>query len=191
MQKAGEYVEWLRVQIHEKVLPASSRVRVSAARFALAQEHHHAIVLLAEERLYGSAFSLLRIAFEAYVRGQWLSRCATDQQVDQFSKDKDQLKIGVLLEQVEKLPAFAERTLSAVKKAHWRSMCAYTHSGGLHIQRWQTPSAVEPNYSPKEVDEVLLFAEIIGSLSAIAIAAIASDDHTANHILEQFRLRMQ
>ena len=189
LSKAGEYVEWLRQQIHEKALPASKRVRVATACFALAQEHHHAIVVLAESRLYGSAFALLRVAFEAYVRGEWSNRCATDLQLDEFAKGEEPPKIRLLLEQVEQLPTFAAGTLSSVKKAHWESMCAYTHSGGLHIQRWQTESAVEPNYSAQEVNEVLLFAAVIVSLSAIAVASIANDEKTANRILEQFKLR--
>lgn len=187
--KAGEYVEWLRVQVHEKSMPSTDRVRAAAACFALAQEHHHSIVLLAEHRLYGSAFSLLRVAFEAYIRGEWLSGCATDEQVEEFVRGEEPPRLGVLLEQLEQLPAFNQRTLSSVKKAHWQAMCAYTHSGGLHIQRWQTSVAVEPNYSPEEVDEVILFAEIVGSLSAIAIAGLANDEHTANCIVQQFEHR--
>ena len=191
LAKAGEYVEWLRVQVHEKSMPSTDRVRAAAACLALAQEHHHAIVLLAEHRLYGSAFSLLRVAFEAYVRGEWLNGCATDQQVEQFLRGEEPPRIAVLLEQIERLPTFSAQTLSGVKQAHWPALCAYTHSGGLHAQRWQTSSAVEPNYSPEEVDEVLIFAEIIGSLSAIAIAGLANDELTANRILEQFEQRAQ
>lgn len=191
LARAGEYVEWLRTEVHEKTIPSTNRVRAAAACFALGQEHHHAIVVLAEHRLYGSAFSLLRVAFEAYVRGEWLNRCATDEQVEQFVQAEEPPRIGALLEQVEQLPGFSEQTLSSVKKAHWQSMCAYTHTGGLHVQRWQTSSAVEPNYSAEEVDEVLLFAEIVGSLSAIAIAGIASDEPTANRILRQFEQRVQ
>ena len=186
---AGDYVEWLRVQVHEMILPATERARVSAACLALAQDHHHAIVLLAEEHLYGSAFALVRVAFEAYVRGLWLGSCATDAQVAEFAKGEEPPRFGTLLQEVEQLPAFASGTLSSIKKAHWSSMCAYTHSGGLHAQRWQTATAVEPNYSHSEVNDVLSMAEIIGSLSAVAIAALANDDRTANSILEQFRRR--
>jgi hypothetical protein len=191
LANAGEYVEWLRVQIHEKSIPSTDRTRTAAACLGLAQEHHHAIVLLAEHRLYGSAFSLLRVAFEAYIRGEWLHECASDAQVEQFVRGGEPPSIGVLLEQLEQLPAFNQRTLSAVKQAHWKAMCAYTHSGGLHTQRWQTSSAVEANYSPEEVDEVIVFAEIVGSLSAIAIAGLANDEQTANTILQRFEQRAQ
>jgi hypothetical protein len=191
LASAGEYVEWLRVQVHEKTIPSTDRVRAAAACFALAQEHHHAMVLLAEHRLYGSAFSLLRVAFEAYVRGEWLNGCATDQQVELFLRGEEPPRIAMLVEQIERLPTFNAQTLSRVKQAHWPALCAYTHSGGLHTQRWQTSSAVEPNYSPEEVDEVLLFAEIIGSLSAIAITGFADDEQSASRILEQFKQRTQ
>ena len=188
---AAEYVEWLRVQVHEKSMPATNVVRVAAACFALAQEHHHAIVLLAEHRLYGSAFSLLRVALEAYIRGEWLHARASNEQVEHFIRGAEPPSLGVLIEQLEQLPAFNERILSGIKKAHWKAMCAYTHTGGLHTQRWQTSTAVEPNYSSEEVDEVILFAEIVGSLAAIAIAGLANDEQSANLILQRFEQRAQ
>jgi hypothetical protein len=72
---------------------------------------------------------------------------------------------------------FEERVLSQVKKNHWRSMCAYTHTGGLHVQRGQSASAVEPSYSPDEVAAVVNFAEIIGSVAAVAISASPMTRH--------------
>lgn len=186
LAKAGEYVEWLRIQLHEKAIPSTNRTRAAVACFALAQEHHHSIVLLAQNRLYGSAFSLLRVAFEAYIRGEWLSSCARDEQVEEFVNGVEPPRLSLMIEQIEQFLAFSQQILSAVKKAHWQSMCAYTHSGGLHIQRWQTLFAVEPNYSSKEIDEVLSFAEIVGFLSGIAIASLANDEPTADRIFQQF-----
>jgi hypothetical protein len=89
IRSAGEYVEWLRQQVHEKQLPASARIRAAGGCFALAQEHHHAIVFLVEHHLLGSAFALVRIAFEAYVRGAWLSLCAADKFVDAFLRGEE------------------------------------------------------------------------------------------------------
>lgn len=174
---------------YEKSLPASTRVRVAASCFGIAQEHHHSIVLLIENGLYGSSFSLLRCSFEAYVRGQWMSHCATDKQVQKYAEGWEPPRINELLAAVEQTPGFSERVLSRVKDQAWNAMCAYTHSGGLHIQRWNTSDGVEPNYSVFEVLEVIGFAESIGALSALGIVELANDDELALEMLVKFKER--
>jgi hypothetical protein len=64
-------------------------------------------------------------------------------------------------------------------------MCDYTHTGGLHVQRWNTSDAIEPNYDDAEILEVLKFAELIGSLSVIGLAQLAGDDELGIRVLEQ------
>ena len=55
-------------------------------------------------------------------------------------------------------------------------MCAYTHSGGLQIQRWQTEDSVKPNYKSDEIEEVLAFANLIASLSAIELIGLSGSE---------------
>lgn len=184
-------MEWLRLAIHEKELPANNRVRAAAPCLGIAQEHHHAIVLLIEHRLYASSFALLRVALEAYIRGKWLAVCADQRQLHDFLKDKEPPSLGTMLKQLEATPAFVEQTLSRLNKQHWIAMCGYTHTGGLHVQRWNTADAIEPSYDPREVEEVLFFAEIIGCLSAIGFASLAGDEVMTNAILEQIKLRAE
>ena len=77
LDDANAYGEWLRLAVHERELPANDRVRASGSCLAIAQDHHHAIIVLLGARLYASSFALVRIAFEAYVRGEWLDLCAS------------------------------------------------------------------------------------------------------------------
>ncbi|MBU4263115.1 MAG: hypothetical protein KKC76_14770 [Proteobacteria bacterium] len=183
---AGEYVEWLRLALHEREIPANDRVRAAASCLAIAQDHHHAIVVLIEHRLYASSFALLRIAFEAYLRGEWLALCAKDSEIRRFLKGWEPPRVDTLLHDLEEPPAFSEQVLSNVKQKLWSVMCAYTHTGGLHVQRWNTVEAVEPAYAPEEVDEVLTFAEIIASLSVIGVANLAQDEDLANSVFQRF-----
>lgn len=191
IRTAGEYVEWLRLAIHEREVPATERARASISCFAIAQDHHHAIAVLIEHRLYASSFALLRVAFEAFIRGEWLGLCAKDQEIHRFLEGCEPPKIRVLLEELERTPAFTDRVLSSLKEKVWTSMCAYTHTGGLHVQRWNTAEAIEPAYDPEEIESVLCFAEIIASLSVIGFATIVNDDALANSVLNQVKLRAQ
>lgn len=184
---AGELVEWLRLAVHEQSLLASNRTRASASCYGIAQEHHHAIVLLAHHRLYASCYSLLRVEFEAYVRGLWLGLCASDSEVEGFLSGVEPPKIRLLLDAIESTPAFTAKTLSTIKSQSWNAMCAYTHTGGLHVQRWNTSEAIEPNYEPKEVEEVLRFAELIAAMSVIGIAQLAGNDELGMRVLTKMQ----
>ena len=157
----------------------------------IAQDHHHAILVLLGARLYASSFALIRVAFEAYVRGEWLAFCAKDAQVRRFLKGWEPPKIDRLLEALERTDAFRAQTLSHIKKRTWNSMCAYTHTGGLHVQRWNTADGIEPNYSAEEVLEVLRFADIIVSLSVLGVVALLNDDSLARKVLKRFKERVK
>lgn len=188
--RAGEYVEKLRVSVHDLEMPSDYRTRAAGSCFAIAQEHHHAIVRLIEWRLFASAFALIRIEFEAYIRGEWLSQCASDSVIDAFLKNKEPPRIDCLLAELEMVESFNERVLSQIKEKTWKSMCAYTHTGGLHVQRWNTEDGIESNYSRDEVLEIMKFAEIIASLSVIGVARLANDDALAVQTLESFKERV-
>lgn len=69
-------------------------------------EHQKAIVLLMARSFYGSAFALVRILFEAYVRGVWLHQCASEAQLYDFERDKLGLGFQTLLDQIEQLDGF-------------------------------------------------------------------------------------
>lgn len=186
---AAGYVEWLRLAVHEKSLPSSNRTRAAGSCYAIAQDHHHSIVLLVEHQLYASSFALLRSEFEAYVRGQWLSHCASDAQIDQYLRGSKPPKIDQLLASVEQTPGFSEKVLSRAKAQGWETMCAFTHTGGLHIQRWNTSDGIEPNYTSEEILEVLGFAEAVGALAVLGIAEIANDAEMAERVLNKVKER--
>ena len=186
---AVEYLNWIGTAIHECDLPATHRVRAAAGCLAIAQDHHHAIVILLDHHRMASAFSLVRVAFEAYVRGEWLAICAADAEVDSFLEGLEPPKFQVLLDALEQTDAFKEQVLSQMKAQSWKAMCAYTHTGGLHVQRWNTPGAIEPNYHEVELREVLSFAETIGTLAVIGVASLAEDAGVAQALLAKLKER--
>ena len=187
---AIDYLNWLGRIISECEMPGEFRVRVAASCLAIAQDHHHGIVALIDHKLYASSFALVRCAFEAYIRGEWIALCATDDEVSTFASGVEPPKLGKLLELLEETEAFSEGILSKFKKNSWNSMCAYTHTGGLHIQRWSKDNSIEPNYSDEEVKEVLWFAEMIGSLAVVGIASLANKEQIANEVLLKFKERI-
>ena len=176
LANAEELMRFVAVTLHELVMPANLRSRVATACLGVALDHHHAITILAANDRMASAFALARPVFESFLRGTWLTHCATDDQVESFSTGWSPPKINQLLEDIESKPGYDGKVLSAIKASSWSSMCEYTHTGGLQIQRWQTESSVEPTYSKDEVEEVLAFTNLFACLAAIEMVGISGSE---------------
>jgi hypothetical protein len=189
-ESSVEYLNWLGQAISECEMPSSLRVRVAAGCLAIAQDHHHGIVALLDHSLFASSFALLRCEFEAYVRGEWLALCATDEEVTSFANGEEPPLIGKLLEALETTPAFSEKVLSRIKGGAWRTMCGYTHTGGLHVQRWGNGRVIEPSYETVEVQEALSFAEVFGALAVVGIASLANNEEIAEAVLAKVKERV-
>lgn len=189
IQKSVEFVEWLRQSVHDQSLPDDNRTRVACSCFAITQDHHHAIVLLVKNRLYASSFALLRLEFEAYIRGLWVSLCANESQITNFiSKEGwEPPSPTLMLSNIEENPGFSKKVLSIVKDQTWKLMCDYTHTGVLHVQRWNTASGIEPNYPPDEVEGILGFSEIIGAMSVASVAQFGGKQDLALSILSKIK----
>ena len=86
IEKSEDLIKWLINFIDHLSIPSNDRVRIAASCLDAAMEHHRSIVLTTTASYYGSAFALLRIEFEAYIRGAWLSNCASDSEVERFKK---------------------------------------------------------------------------------------------------------
>lgn len=187
--EANEFGESIRQLVHNQVVPATNRTRAAVGCLGIAQEHHHGIVLMLSSSLCASGFALMRAMFEAYVRGEWLGFCATEAQIERFLQDKDVPGFQAMIDAIEATDGFEDRHLSAIKRQRWDALCGYTHTGGIHVQRWQTEESVESNYSREEVLEVLYFAELMLVLSSAGIFKHSCNEQAAQKAFEFFRSR--
>lgn len=165
------------------------KIRVAATCFMIALGHYSAIIVLLCNHHPSSAFALLRVVFESYVRGQWIAHCASEIEVTSFLKNKELPKINVLIERLEKTDSFKKQVLSKIKKCSWKAMCAYTHTGSLQVLCWNTSEAICPSYSYDEVRELLSFTETIGAHAVYGIACLAKDERIAEEVLARHRAR--
>ena len=182
-----EVAKWLATELNGLPVVASLRNRVSGGCLTVTQDHHCAIALLLEKELFASAFALVRIQFESYVRGLWLAHVATDGQVAQFSTGTEPPPMNALLASLENVESFQDGHLSHIKQESWSAMCSYTHTGGLQVQRWQTAEAIEQNYLPEEIVGVATFSGSIALLAGIGMATLANDDALGQRMLSKSR----
>jgi hypothetical protein len=187
MTRAYELVDWVGHSLQDATFTASDRTRTAAACFAIAQEHHAAIVTLTEHQMFTSAFSLGRIVFDAYVRGAWLAKCASETRVTKFfNADREPDGMKDMIASLQKIPEYSNGWLQRMKESSWEALCDYTHTGGRQVQRWNTTDAIEPDYRIEEVLELLGFAEIVAVMS-VASLALLLDDST---LYDEARLKL-
>ena len=187
IRRSEEFIRWLDPRINGVVFEANDRLRLSSGCLDMVHEHQKAIVLLVANQLTGSAFALVRMIFEAYLRGVWLHQCATEAEVEEFKGDRLHLSMKSLIDRVETLDGFKAGILSATKQKSWAAMNSFTHTGYAQAVRRLTEESIEPNYDPEEVMEVLTFADGMALLAAAEIAHIAGDSAFVELLLERSR----
>ena len=153
------------------------KTMITVAWLDQAMEHHEAIVKLIREKLYGSAFSLVRGIFELLFKAHWVVGCATIQEAEKIAR-KDTFDFpgtASMVEAVDK--AFGTGSHFAdIKKQGWKAMNSFTHGGLLQLTRRFSGRRVEPNYKPGEIEEVV--NSTTAAILNFALLLIASPERT-------------
>jgi len=147
------------------------RTRTALACFAIAQQHHSAILILLRNRppVHASAFALLRPLLEATLRGEWVYYCATDKQVTAFlEKEKGQMDMSSLLRSLEQQLDLKDAHAILYQKA-WPLLSSMTHSFAGQISMWFGRTSIEPSYPEDLVQELINWS---GKILKLGVATI-------------------
>lgn len=185
IHEAEEVIAWLDGRIDGVSIPSTFRGRSAGGSLDVALEHQKAIILLVEHSLYGSAFALVRVLFEAYVRGVWLHQCASEQDLHDFKREKLARTFQSLLDDIEQLDAFSSGVLSSIKKTSWGLMNSLTHTGFSQVVSRNSSATIEPQYEKADILQAISFATAIGLMCAVEIAHLGNNDALANELLEK------
>jgi len=167
---------WIDEHSKEIDITGDARSLIAAGCFDMALEHQAAIALLVEKQHNGSALALMRVIAEAFIRGMWIARCATDEEVERFQKDNEpQKSLRTLVTEVETAVGNETDTLSNMVKKQWSTLCSFTHTGFRQIVRRYSGALLKPNYPDDEVTHALNFAASIGLLATIELAALSKN----------------
>ncbi|EJE8536015.1 hypothetical protein M5226_004393 [Vibrio vulnificus] len=127
-------------------------------------------------RHIGAAKALLRVLFEAHVRGKWLYKCASEKQIAQAQKDNikskttgNSIQFYEMIEDLEKASPNLNGALKKFKDNHWKGLNSLTHSGVLQLQRYSSLYNVEN--IDAEIATIIDFSNrmTIGSLSEVGV----------------------
>jgi len=134
--------------------------------YNLAIEHHASVLYLVEARYWGTAFALLRIVREAYIRGAYLHYCASESCWENFNNGKSPEAMNKMTEEVA---SFLKQP-DLFKKQDYSFLNDLTHTGIEHIRhRVMRNQDATPNYPEKEKFQLLKNS---GGIAELAFAGI-------------------
>ena len=163
--------------IHGMKVNNSDRETMSVMLHDVVFDNQKAIYGLVNLGHIGPASALLRVLFEAHVKGIWLYSCATDEQISQFKKDrvkseinpKWDLKLHEMIDGIEIKMPHLNGTLRKFKKAHWKGLNSLTHSGVMQFSYEFVDGEMRRKYSSNLPNTLLDFSErfAISSLGSV------------------------
>ncbi len=141
------------------------RIRLSAACFAISQQHHNSILLLlSQSPLYdATSHALLRPLLESVFRGLWLRHAATEAQVEEYVKPGPKLSMADMMKALDK--KIDMNAYEGMYKKTWSVLSGYTHTGELQVQRWLVSEHIEPTYTKEAIAELLSWASFAARLA--------------------------
>lgn len=163
------------------------RSHLAAGCLLTAVEHGQAIVVLVGDGLHGPALAIVRLQFEAYVRGAWLSHGASLESVDRAGRDKFP-SIGEMIADLEQPGRFDAGTLSRVKTASWGHLNSLTHTGYQQIGARLSAAGIGSRFEESQVLDALNWADALSILAVVGFAKLAKNESLACAALERARL---
>ena len=180
----GELHNHLMEQVRGTVYPPGRKAQVALASYCIVAEHHVAIAVLVDEKLYASAFALSRALYEAAVKGLWVSHCATEEASEAFARGKELGPLNDLLSRLSSadLPVVVLDHLANVKRKYWRVLSSFTHAGHAQVKRWLSPDGVKPTYTDAEVNELANFTAFFAVVAAHERARLGENIESMSRI---------
>lgn len=167
-------------RLHGKSLKSDLRSRVALSCFAIAQQHHSAIIVLLShpQPLQSSAFSLLRPLAEATFRGFWVARCASDEKIENIlSGGKKQIDTATIIRELLAAVSQSDKHSSFYKRV-WPGLSAYTHSYEESLLPWLSSQDIEPIFTEEHLLSLLTRASLTAKLIEAGVLSLLSDSIT-------------
>lgn len=187
--KSEEIALWIHSRTDGIETVGSERTRTVGGCFDSVLEHQVSISILLKNQLFGSVFALARSVFEGYVRGVWLQHCATDKQISDFLNDKFEFTFQNLIDDIEKVDGYSVGVISAAKKAGWKILNGYTHTGAIQVLSRNSDCFIGPNYDEKKVKAIADFVNATALLAGIGVVLLARQpsEQVAMEFLEKIK----
>lgn len=170
IKEAFDIAEAIDQALDGAAIEKTDNCMVPSVFFSTVIEHQRSIVVLIENRLYGSAACLLRSVFESYVKGLWFQLCAKAEDFARLRRDKFDSKFYELIHDIESVEG---KGLLNAKKEMWPTLNSLTHSGLSQLGRRITDEEIGSNYDKGFITDVLRMSSNYAFLSCLRVAKIS------------------
>lgn len=176
-------VSWIDETTKGLGIEANDRSLLASGCYDAAIEYQAAIAMLSVQGLYGASFALLRVLYEAVVRGLWLSECATLADLERFKRGKLEKTLGAIISEVE--AAIGSGVISQFHATAWKALNGFTHTGMHQVSRRHSPGRLGANYDVDEVSRAIGVAGALGLIAAGQLISLADRPDLTSPYLER------
>lgn len=178
IEQSSQLATWLDNNKPSEMFSEHFGASLAAGYFSLALEHHIAVIMLMRNALPSSAFALLRSVLDAYWRGEWASKVASEADLERFRQGKfDPTPDSTLKVLRSSHPEIGDQ-LELIKRANWSALSGFTHGGFSQMSRQLSEGYIGPRFSDEECIRALGFADNFAAISGVSLAEIAGMDTT-------------
>lgn len=177
LANARQEASTLGSRLHSKLLKSDMRSRVALSCFAIAQQHHSAIIVLLShpQPLHSSAFSLLRPLAEATFRGFWIARCASDEKISNIlTGNKKQIDTATIVGELLSAVNQSDKHTSFYQRV-WPSLSTYTHSYEESLFPWLSDENIEPCFTEEHLLSLLTRCHLTAQLIEMGVLSLFAD----------------
>ena len=180
LEKSREKADWIASKFDGIGVVRDGRSELAATCYYVVWQHQAAVSSLYRAGLIAPATALLRCAWDAYIRGMWLSRAASDEAVAAFLSGRSpppQKDLVIALEVADELPP---DILSAFHRANYSELCDLTHTGITQLLQQWSNDEICARQEPEQLENILEFVDSI-ALSLLAQAAVMANEQVIAH----------
>lgn len=175
-EKQIQIIKWIELNLSCTYENSEENIYLARLCFDLVIEHHASICKLYESNYFGSMFALLRVEYEALVKGFWLNHVASKECISKYKEDDVNIGFGTYIRLVESYLDAKEGALYTIKEKQYKIFSSFTHTGYQALVRRVNDTHIGAvNYKHSDIITVLKYAGIFSLLAAIQLAAMTKN----------------
>lgn len=188
LEKSSNLMMHIDQKLDGLSLKSGMAAEASGALLHLSLEHFGAIVVLLKNGLSASAAALVRLQYEALIRGMYYYQCASEEDAELFFSGKSPPHIKDMISSLEMKPGFMSAGFSKVHAREWKTLNSYTHGGSEQVQRRRSGSELLNNYTEADCVNVLKASNAMAIVAAAHAAISCGALELAQELKEEYKI---
>ena len=184
LRVAKEIGTWLHAKTNNISVPSDKRTVMAIAILQQTLDVADGIVVLIDNNLPGPAWALARPMHEGYVRGVWLLRHASDENVEKFESGKCP-NFPALLKDIGDDPETGGEFIKGMTELNLKSFHDLTHGGMEHVTRRAKDSSIEPNYDEEEIINLIKMRNQYYMLITCFLIQLANEQGSMEELIQK------